>query len=122
MIENKSEEHRRIVDVLGIERIKTIGFNKTRLMNAYRLALKFSENNLLIKSKLSGIKVGEKYTSSYLMNLLQKAYDSASISRKAVSYDILNYFSAKKTQVVGDDGKRKQGYLILDDLYKEDYL
>ena len=122
MIENKSEEHRRIVDVLGIERIKTIGFNKTRLMNAYRLALKFSENNLLIKSKLSRIKVGEKYTSSYLMNLLQKAYDSASIDRRVVSYDILNYFSAKKTQVVGEDGKRKQGYLILDDLYKEDYL
>ena len=22
----------------------------------------------------------------------------------------------------GSDGKRKQGYLILDDLYKEDYL
>ena len=22
----------------------------------------------------------------------------------------------------GEDGKRKQGYLILDDLYKEDYL
>ena len=95
MIENKSEEHRRIVDVLGIERIKTIGFNKTRLMNAYRLALKFSENNLLIKSKLSGIKVGEKYTSSYLMSLLQKAYDSASIDRKAVSYDILNYCHLK---------------------------
>ena len=122
MIEHKSEEHRQLVEVLGIPKIKSIGFNKTKLMNAYRLAVKFSENNLLIKSKLTGIKVGEKYTSYVIVDTLQKAYDSTGISRKAVSYDILNYFSAKKTQVVGEDGKRKQGYLILDDLYKEDYL
>ena len=91
----------------------------SRMLKKYIEAIEGDDVGLV---EMSGIKVGEKYTSSYLMNLLQKAYDSASISRKAVSYDILNYFSAKKTQVVGEDGKRKQGYLILDDLYKEDYL
>ena len=120
MIEHKSEEHKQLVEVLGIAKIKSVGFNKTKLMNAYRLALKFSENNLLIKSKLSGIKVGEKYTSSFILMLLQNAYDVLGVDRKAVSSDIKNYFVVNKTQVKGIDGKRKQGYLIVDDLYKSD--
>ena len=120
MIESKSNEYKSVVDVLGIDKIKAIGFNKTKIMTAYNIALKFNDNNTEIKHKLKQLKVGEKYTSSFILMLLQNAYDVLGLDRKAVSNDIKNYFVVNKTQVKGSDGKRKQGYLIVDDLYKSD--
>lgn len=118
MIEQKSNLHKEYVDVLGIDRIKSLGSNKTKLTNAYNLAIKFSDNNLEIKSRLSSLRVGGKYTSNDIVNLLQKCYDDLGINRKAISNDIKNYFIVTKTQVVSDaDGKRKQGYKIVSDLY-----
>lgn len=120
MIEQKSEEHKLLVDVLGVDKIKSIGFNKTKLFNAYNLALKFQDHHLEIKSKLGCLRVGKKYTSSHITSVLQKTYDSLNINRKAVGNDIRNYFVVRKTQVVSEvDGKRKQGYLLLEDLYKD---
>ena len=49
---------------------------------------------------------------------MQNCYDDLGIDRKAISNDIKNYFIVTKTQVVSDvDGKRKQGYKIVSDLY-----
>lgn len=119
MIEQKSNLHKEYVEVLGIDRIKSLGSNKTKLTNAYNLAIKFSDNNLEIKSRLSSLRVGKKYTSGDIVALLQDSYDSLGIDRKAVSSDIKNYFVVSKTQVVSsEDGKRKQGYKIISDLYK----
>jgi len=119
MIEQKSNLHKEYVGVLGIERIKSLGSNKTKLTNAYNLAIKFSDNNLEIKSGLTSLRVGNKYTSTDIVNLLQTSYDNLGIDRKAVSSDIKNYFIVSKTQVVSDvDGKRKQGFKIMSDLYK----
>jgi len=119
MIEQKSNLHKEYVGVLGIERIKSLGSNKTKLTNAYNLAIKFSDNNLEIKSRLTSLRVGNKYTSTDIVNLLQTSYDNLGIDRKAVSSDIKNYFIVSKTQVVSDvDGKRKQGFKIMSDLYK----
>lgn len=119
MIEQKSNLHKEYVDVLGIDRIKSLGSNKTKLTNAYNLAVKFSDNNLEIKGRLSGLRVGNKYTSTEVVNLLQSSYDALGIDRKAVSNDIKNYFIVSKTQVVSaEDGKRKQGFKIVSDLYK----
>jgi len=119
MIEQKSNLHKEYVGVLGIERIKSLGSNKTKLTNAYNLAIKFSDNNLGIKSRLTSLRVGNKYTSTDIVNLLQTSYDNLGIDRKAVSSDIKNYFIVSKTQVVSDvDGKRKQGFKIMSDLYK----
>ena len=119
MIEQKSNLHKEYVDVLGIDRIKSLGSNKTKLTNAYNLAIKFSDNNLEIKSRLSSLRVGKKYTSTDIVNLLQSCYDDLNIDRKAVSNDIKNYFIVSKTQVVSEvDGKRKQGFKIVSDLYK----
>lgn len=118
MIEQKSNLHKEYVDVLGIDRIKSLGSNKTKLTNAYNLAIKFSDNNLEIKSRLSSLRVGNKYTSSEIVSLLQKSYDALGIERKAISNDIKNYFIVTKTQVVSEaDGKRKQGFKIVSDLY-----
>lgn len=106
-------------DVLGIDRIKSLGSNKTKLTNAYNLTIKFSDNNLEIKSRLSSLRVGKRYTSTDIVNLLQSCYDDLNIDRKAVSNDIKNYFIVSKTQVVSEiDGKRKQGFKIISDLYK----
>lgn len=119
MIEQRSEVHKQYVNVLGIERILSIGMNKTKLTNAYHLAIKFSENNLLVKSMLS-LKIGEKYTSQEVINKLQEAYAVVGIERKAVSNDVKNYYNVSKVQVVSsEDGKRKQGFLIVSDIYKD---
>ena len=118
MIEQKSHIHKEYVDVLGVERIKSLGMNKTKLTHAYNLAIKFSDNNLEIKSRLSGLRVGKRYTSSEIVKSLQECYDALGIDRKAVSSDIKNYFVVSKVQVPSElDGKRKQGYKIISDLY-----
>lgn len=122
MIEARSEMHKQFVEVLGVDKIKSIGLHKTKLTNAYNLAVKFNENNLTIRSLLKGLRVGGKYTSAVITNTLQEAYDQVGINRKAVSNDIKNYFTVEKTQVVNpEDGKRKQGFKLLSDLYSEDY-
>lgn len=119
LVEQRSLVYKNFVDVLSIDRIKSIGMNKTKLTNAYNLAIKFSDNNLEIKSRLSSLRVGKKYTSTDIVNLLQSCYDDLNIDRKAVSNDIKNYFIVSKTQVVSEiDGKRKQGFKIVSDLYK----
>lgn len=119
MIEQKSQIHKEYLDLLGIDRVKSVGFHKTKLTNAYNLALKFSDNNLEIRGMLSRLRVGGKYTSYEIVSLLQGCYDKLSIERKAVSLDIKNYFVVSKVQVVSsEDGKRKQGYKIISDLYR----
>lgn len=120
MIADKSEIHRVVVEELGIDRVESIGLNKTKIMNAYNLSVKFSASNEQVKALLKGVSVGNKYTSSTLIHKLQYAYDKLGLERKAVSNDIKNYFVVQKTQVVSeDDGKRKQGFLIVSDLYKD---
>lgn len=120
-IERVSEVHKQLVTVLGIDRVKSIGMNKTKLMNSYNLAVKFSEENVNIKAKLTQFRVGGRYTSQQIVSKLQEAYNECGIDRKAVSNDIKNYFSVMKTQVVSpEDGKRKQGFVILSDIYKEE--
>lgn len=120
MIEQRSEIHKQYVNVLGIDRILSIGLNKTKLTNAYNLAVKFSESNMKVKNLLK-IKVGGRYTSYDVINKLQAAYDEVGIERKAVSNDIKNYYSVAKVQVVSDqDGKRKQGFHIISDIYKDE--
>ena len=120
MIEQRSEIHKQYVNVLGIDRILAIGLNKTKLTNAYNLAVKFSESNMKVKNLLK-IKVGGRYTSYDVINKLQSAYDEVGIERKAVSNDIKNYYNVAKVQVVSDqDGKRKQGFHIISDIYKDE--
>ena len=120
MIEQRSEIHKQYVNVLGIDRILSIGLNKTKLTNAYNLAVKFSESNMKVKNLLK-IKVGGRYTSYDVINKLQSAYDEVGIERKAVSNDIKNYYNVAKVQVVSDqDGKRKQGFHIISDIYKDE--
>lgn len=120
MIEQRSEIHKQYVNVLGIDKILSIGLNKTKLTNAYNLAVKFSESNMKVKNLLK-IKVGGRYTSYDIINKLQSAYDDVGIERKAVSNDIKNYYNVAKVQVVSDqDGKRKQGFHIISDIYKDE--
>ena len=120
MIEQRSETHKQYVNVLGIDRILSIGLNKTKLTNAYNLAVKFSESNMKVKNLLK-IKVGGRYTSYDVISKLQSAYDEVGIERKAVSNDIKNYYNVAKVQVVSDqDGKRKQGFHIISDIYKDE--
>ena len=119
LVEQRSSVHKNFVEVLGADRIKSIGMNKTKLTKAYNLTNNLNKNFLEIKSRLSSLRVGKKYTSTDIVNLLQSCYDDLNIDRKAVSNDIKNYFIVNKTQVVSEvDGKRKQGFKIVSDLYK----
>lgn len=121
MIQKRSEIHKQYVSVLGVNKVKSIGYNKTKLSNAYNLAIKFSQSNQEIKSNLKKLKIGGKYTSAHIISLLQSVYNDLGIDRKAVSNDIKNYFNVTKTQVVCPvDGKRKQGFRIVGDIYEEE--
>lgn len=117
-IEDYSEEHKRHVEVLGVEKIKAIGINKTKISNAYHLKLKFNENNFNIKQNLSGVRIGERYALSDITEKLEASYRKVGIDKKPKSTDIKNFFSVKEVFIT-KDGKRSKGYLILDDLYKE---
>lgn len=118
MISEYSEEHKRHVDILGIDKIKAIGINKTKVSNAYYLKLKFNESTFIIKENLRGITVGNKYTLVDINSLLKVAYTKAGISKSPKSTDIKNFFSVKDV-FISIDGKRSKGYLILEDLYKD---
>lgn len=120
-IANYSEEHRRHVEVLGIDKIRAIGINKTKITTAYNLKLKFNENNFLIKQNLSGVLVGQRYLLTDIISLLHNAYKKAEIDKKPKSTDIKNFFSVKDV-FISHDGKRSKGYLILEDLYKENII
>ena len=118
MISEYSEEHKRHVDVLGVDKIKAIGINKTKISNAYHLKLKFNESTFLIKENLKGVLVGNKYALSDINTLLSIAYKKAGIEKQPKSTDIKNFFSVKDVFIT-KDGKRSKGYLILEDLYKD---
>ena len=117
-IADYSEEHKRHVDVLGIDKIRAIGINKTKITNAYNLKLKFNESNFVIKQNLSGITVGNKYTLADINYLLSVAYGKSGIDKSPKSSDIKNFFSVKDV-FISSCGKRHKGYLILEDIYKE---
>lgn len=118
MISEYSEEHKRHVDVLGVDKIKAIGINKTKVSNAYYLKLKFNESTFIIKENLRGIAIGNKYTLVEINSLLKVAYEKAGINKPPKSTDIKNFFSVKDV-FISVDGKRSKGYLILEDLYKD---
>lgn len=120
-IANYSEEHRRHVEVLGIDKIRAIGINKTKITTTYNLKLKFNENNFLIKQNLSGVLIGQRYLLTDIISLLQNAYNKAEIDKNPKSTDIKNFFSVRDV-FISRDGKRSKGYLILEDLYKENIL
>lgn len=121
MIEAKSEVHKQYVLTLGVAKIKAIGFHKTKLTNAYNLAIKFNETTFEVRLRLKGLRVGGRYTSAYIVELLTQAYKEVGIDRKPISSDIKHYFVAEKVQVAdAKDGKRKQGYKLIEDLYKDE--
>lgn len=120
-ISNYSEEHKRYVEVLGIAKIKAIGFHKTKLTNAYNLQVKFNQSNQLIKESLKGLRVGNRYTIKKVLEELKKAYDKVGVKKKPVSTDIKNYFNVKNVWLIDEFGSRCKGYEIISDLYKEDF-
>jgi len=120
IIENLSEEHKNHVAVLGVDRIKSIEINKTRISNEYNLKLKFNSSTTRIKESLTGIYVGSKYTLNEINLLLSRAYQKANYKGVVKSKDITNYYNVKSIWMTVD-GKRAKGYLIIGDLYKEDF-
>lgn len=117
--EGRSEVHKQHVQILGVDRIKKIGFNKTKITQAFDLAMKFNDLNLEISRRLGSIRLGSRYTSKHLVALLQGIYDNLGIDKKAVSADINKFFVTQKVQVKDQvDGKRKQGFQIIANLFK----
>lgn len=120
-ISDYSEEHKLHVDVLGIDKIRAVGFHKTKLTNAYNLQVKFNQSNQLIKESLNGLRVGNRYTIKKVLEELKKAYNDAGVKKKPVSTDIKNYFNVKNAWLIDEFGNRCKGYEIISDLYKEDF-
>lgn len=117
-IANFSEEHKLHVDVLGIDKIRAIGLNKTKITQAYNLKLRFNSLTVQIKNNLSGVYIGSRYSLSQITQILHEAYKKVDYSKNVKSTDIKNYFNVQDVWMT-IDGKRCKGYLILEDLYKE---
>ena len=117
-IANFSEEHKLHVDVLGIDKIRAIGLNKTKITQAYNLKLRFNSLTVQIKNNLSGVYIGSRYSLSQITQILHEAYKNVDYSKNVKSTDIKNYFNVQDVWMT-IDGKRCKGYLILEDLYKE---
>lgn len=113
-----SEEHKLHVDVLGVQKIKAIGINKTKITQAYNLSMKFNQSNYEIRGKLRGLYLDSRYTLNEVTVILQKAYDAVDYEKKAKSTDIKNFFAVQDVWMTVES-KRVKGYKLLDDLYKD---
>lgn len=119
LVDKYSPDHRKCLDVLGLIKIKRIGYNKTKLMTALSIKSSINKNNHTFREELCNIfEVSQRYSLKEVRGVFVNLYEKHSIDAPPKSTDIKNFFSVKDVFMTVD-GKRSKGYLILDDLYKE---
>lgn len=119
LVNQHSPDHRKCLDILGLARIKRIGYNKTKLMTALNRQLKVINNEQELGDELRKIfKVSQRYSLKAVVDVVGDLYGKYDISLPAKSTTIKNFFSVKDVFMTVN-GKRSKDYLILDDLYKE---
>lgn len=119
LVDKYSPDHKQCLDVLGLVKIKRIGYNKTKLMTALDTKLNINKNNYILREELCSIfEVSQRYSLKNVRDVFVNLYEKYNIDAPPKSTDIKNFFSVKDVFMTVD-GKRSKGYLILDDLYKE---
>ena len=113
------EQVRSYILALGKDRLKALGYNKTKIDRELGIKL-FNESDLGNHIR-TNFKIGDKYTLSDLKEKLKELYDSIGYKATSKASDILDYFEVKEVSFFDkkSDGSRRRirGYEILN--YKE---
>ena len=113
------EQVRSYILALGKDRLKALGYNKTKIDRELGIKL-FNESDLGNHIR-TNFKIGDKYTLSDLKEKLRELYDSIGYKATPKASDILDYFEVKEVSFFDkkSDGSRRRirGYEILN--YKE---
>lgn len=108
MISEYSEEHKRHVDVLGVEKILALSCNKTKVSKLVEDLERLDDKYYDIVSKLS-LKTGQRYTRKEIKEKLSGVYKSLSINKTAKASDIAEYYTVRDCYV----NRVNRGYEIL---------
>ena len=107
ILQQLDEQIKLYITILGIDKVRALGYNKTRLDRELSIKL-FGENNLenFIKDTF---KIGEKYTLSDLKIKLSKLYKSINYNKTPKASDISSFFEIKEVMLSQSiDGKKKR--------------
>jgi len=101
--------------VLGIERIKSLGYNKYYLDKEYDKLFGNQDVDQKVKDMIfETFIVGERYSKSDIKNTLKDLYDSAGYNKTAKANDLEEYFELRDCQITNKEtGKRDKGFEII---------
>lgn len=108
-LEDSNKDFKEIVEMIGIEGIKSTFFNKTKATDKVN---KIKSVEAISKSKQSiveytGISEGDFLTYPQIKSVLQEAFDKVGLNSKAKATDIKGVFNVRRTTRHG-----AEGYLI----------
>ena len=98
---------------LGSERMRTFGYQKSKLEKEYILTKENSFGGTLCKVILSNFKLGDRLTLAEIKETLKNLYKENNINSSPKAKILENYFNVKKTKVKNSEGKFVDGYEIL---------
>ena len=98
---------------LGPERMRTFGYQKSKLEKEYILTKENSFGGTLCKVILSNFKLGDRLTLAEIKETLKNLYKENNINSSPKAKIIENYFNVKKTKVKNSEGKFVDGYELL---------
>jgi len=100
-------------NVLGLERIKALGYRRERLRDELQVLIG-SQGGKLRDSIMKRFVIGEKYTKADIKAKIQAAYNENNISKKAKASEIENWFEVKYCLISNPKtNKRDPGFEIL---------
>ena len=105
--------------IIGPIRSKALGYQKSKLNKEFKLLIENREQNTKINKFdlrefiVNNFKVNEKYLNSDIKESLQSIYNKFGISQKAKAKDIEEYFDIRKCTINFPNGKRENGYKLL---------
>ena len=98
---------------LGSERMRTFGYQKSKLEKEYILTKENSFGGTLCKVILSNFKLGDRLTLAEIKETLKNLYKENNINSSPKARILENYFNVKKTKVKNSEGKFVDGYELL---------
>ena len=101
--------------VLGIDRIKSLGYNKYYLDKEYSKLFGNQDIDQEVKNLICNrFNIGEKYSKSDIKNILKDLYASVGYNKTAKANDLEEYFELRDCQITNKDtGKRDKGFEII---------
>lgn len=102
-----TDDVRKHIDALGIDKIRALEYNARNIMKAYNLVI----NTKVITEELIALKLDGFYDSTEVKNILSKIYDKFTIAISPKASDILKYALCKKHQIQVNN-IRVNGYLF----------